>query len=406
MYCQRNLNRLFARDLPVDWDELPENVYLVGGAVRDALLHRQKDYIDLDFVVGEKAIALAKAIASRHRAGFVVLDASREIARVVFERGTLDFARMEGESLEIDLKRRDFTVNALAYDPRARELIDPLGGLEDLRKKQLRMVSQENLQDDPLRNLRAYRQAAQLDFTIEGDTLVAIRSLAGLLSRVAAERVRSELDYLLRDPRGDRWLEQVWRDGLLRSWLSRITEEKMARIPRVGEAAQQLEAVGEHRQSFSPANLQMVKLSLLVSSVAEEAEKELIDLKYSRSEIRTVLTMLKNFPRLDTKGEFSPRELYFLFLDTGKIFPLLALRAAVMDLSRSLILSLYQAYLDPDNPIAHPKPLLTGNDLIARLHLKPSPIVGKMLTEIQIAAIEGKISNFEEAIAFARELTL
>jgi tRNA nucleotidyltransferase (CCA-adding enzyme) len=114
--------------------------------------------------------------------------------------------------------------------------------------------------------------------------------------------------------------------------------------------------------------------------------------------------MLKNFPRLETVGEFSLRELYFWFLDAGKIFPLLALRAAVMDISRSLILSLSQAYLDPDNPIAHPKPLLTGNDLIAQLHLKPSPIVGKLLTEIQIAAIEGKISNFDEAIAFAREL--
>lgn len=398
MYCQKNLNRLFSGNLPVDLKELPEDAYLVGGAVRDALLHRQKDYIDLDFVVAERAIETARAIAGRYRAGFVVLDEARQIARVVFEGGTLDFARMEGKTLEIDLKRRDFTVNAIAYDPRERELIDPLGGLHDLRAKRLRMVSRENLKDDPLRLLRAYRQAAQLDFEIEGDTLVAIRSLAGLLGNVAAERVRSELDYLLLNTGGDKWLQEAWRDGLTRSWLNRITEEKIQRIPRVTEEANRLES----EFVFSPTTVQMAKLALLVSSIPEEAEKELTDLKYSRSEIRTVLAVIKNFPRLE--GELSPRDRYFLFLDVGKVFPVFALFSLAMGIDRTLVLSLFQAYLDPDDPIAHPKPLLTGNDLIARLKLKPSPLIGKLLTEIQVAAIEGKVSDFEGAIEFARRL--
>lgn len=170
MSCQKNLDSLVKEVFAINRQELPENAYLVGGAVRDALLNRQKDYIDLDFVVPEKAIEIAQTIAHHYKAGFVVLDAVRQIARVVFPQGTLDFAQQEGESLEIDLKRRDFTVNALAYNLHTQEIFDPLGGLKDLGCQSLRMISRENLQDDPLRLLRAYRQAAQLDFEIEPHT--------------------------------------------------------------------------------------------------------------------------------------------------------------------------------------------------------------------------------------------
>jgi tRNA nucleotidyltransferase (CCA-adding enzyme) len=403
MYCQKNLNRLFSQDLPIDLKELPESACLVGGAVRDALLNRHKDYVDLDFVVPEGAIETAKAIANRYRAGFVVLDSVRQIARVVFERGTLDFARREGQTLEIDLKRRDFTVNAIAYNPHTQDLIDPLGGLTDLHQKCLRMVSKENLQDDPLRLLRAYRQSAQLDFEIECHTAITIRSLANLLGGVAAERVQSELNYLLLNPRGDEWLKRAWQDGLFQAWLSRITDRKIAQVMGIAKTAQWLESAMGDRFLFSATSRQMAKLALLVSSVTEEAEKELSHLKYSRLEIRTVLTALKNLPRLERGGELSRQDRYFLFVEVGKIFPVFALVAVAVGIDPHQILSLFQSYLDPGDPIAHPQTLLTGNDLIAHLGLKPSPLIGKLLIEVQIAQIEGKVTSFEGAIAEARK---
>ncbi|MFM7717491.1 MAG: CCA tRNA nucleotidyltransferase, partial [Microcystis sp.] len=291
MSCQKNLDSLVKEVFAINQQELPENAYLVGGAVRDALLNRQKDYIDLDFVVPEKAIEIAQTIAHHYKAGFVVLDAVRQIARVVFPQGTLDFAQQEGESLEIDLKRRDFTVNALAYNLQTQEIFDPLGGLKDLGCQSLRMISRENLQDDPLRLLRAYRQAAQLDFEIEPHTRATIRSLAPLLRRVAAERVQSELNYLLLNSRGNKWLKSGWEDGLLSLWLRRITPAKMERVMGVEAAAGLLESLSPEKFIFSPSQLQLTKLALLVSDVLAEAEKELIDLKYSRGEIRTVMTV-------------------------------------------------------------------------------------------------------------------
>jgi tRNA nucleotidyltransferase (CCA-adding enzyme) len=355
-------------------------------------------------VVPEKAIEIAQTIAHQYKAGFVVLDAVRQIARVVFPQGTLDFAQQEGESLEIDLKRRDFTVNALAYNLQTQEIFDPLGGLKDLGCQSLRMISRENLQDDPLRLLRAYRQAAQLDFEIEPHTRVTIRSLAPLLRLVAAERVQSELNYLLLNSRGNKWLKSAWEDGLLSLWLRRITPAKMGRVMGVEAAAGFLESLLPEKFIFSPSQLQLTKLALLVSDILAEAEKELINLKYSRGEIRTVITVIKSLPPLKEADNLSLREQYFIYLNTGKVFPVFALFALSMGINKNIVASLFTSYLDPHNIIAHPRPLLRGDDLINHLHLKPSPIIGKLLTEVQIAQIEGKVTVFQEAIDFAKKL--
>ncbi len=145
---------------------LPEGAFLVGGSVRDALLNRQADYLDLDFVLPEKAVETARSIALHYNAGFVVLDAEHQIARVVFRNATVDFAQQIGGTIYSDLHRRDFTINAIAYNPHCETLLDPLNGCADLNRKTLCMIAPENLEDDPLRLLRAYRQAAQLGFRL------------------------------------------------------------------------------------------------------------------------------------------------------------------------------------------------------------------------------------------------
>ena len=119
---------------------LPQPAYLVGGAVRDALLGRQSEYLDLDFVLPDRAVETARAIARHYQAGFVLLDAQRQIARVVFKHATVDFALALGDSLETDLRRRDYTINAIAYNPHTEEIIDPLQGYIDLQQSLLRMI--------------------------------------------------------------------------------------------------------------------------------------------------------------------------------------------------------------------------------------------------------------------------
>ncbi|MCL2933818.1 MAG: CCA tRNA nucleotidyltransferase, partial [Trichodesmium sp. MAG_R03] len=119
-----SLSALSPETWPFDGKMLPQTVYLVGGSVRDALLKRKTEYLDLDFIILEQAVNIARNIASKYQAGFVVLDEERKIARVVFKGATVDFAEIEGNSLEEDLWRRDFTINAIAYNPFTDELID------------------------------------------------------------------------------------------------------------------------------------------------------------------------------------------------------------------------------------------------------------------------------------------
>lgn len=391
--------------VPFSLDWLPESACLVGGAVRDALLKREKSYFDLDFVVPENAVEIAKKIANYYQVGFVILDETRQIARVVFPEGTLDFAQQEGQNLVKDLYRRDFTINAIAYNLHERKLIDPLQGFEDLKKHTIRMVSAHNLIDDPLRLLRAYRQAAQLNFTIEPTTRKTIRELANLLTKVAAERVQTELNYLLALPESNQWLITAWEDGLLNFWLPQINREQLEKLSIINKIADELKQTWKAWESNYTNWLSLAKLALLVTQEPEPAETELINLKYSRQQIKVIVTTLRHLPRLQQSNlGMSLKEQYFFFLEVKDIFPILVVVAIAKGISRKILNPLMARYLNTQDLIAHPQPLINGNDLIQQLSLRPSPLIGKLLTEIQVAYIEGKITNKTEALQFAKSL--
>ena len=176
-------------------------IYVVGGAVRDIFL--QRDIHDLDFVLPGSTRPVARLIADAFGGGFYVLDEVRDTSRVVLQpkggaRLVLDFASIRGESLEDDLRGRDFTLNAMAYhvsDPE--RLIDPLGGLADLRARLLRACAPTSLEQDPARVLRAVRQALSLKFRIEPGTLQLAHAAVPLLRNISPERQRDELFRIL-----------------------------------------------------------------------------------------------------------------------------------------------------------------------------------------------------------------
>ena len=392
-------------DFPCNFDLLPESAHLVGGAVRDALLGRKGTYLDLDFVVPEKSVETAKQIARYHDAGFVVLDEARQIARVVFPQGTLDFALQEGATLDKDLRRRDFTINAIAYNLRQQRAIDPLGGIQDLQKGIIRMVSPENLQDDPLRLLRAYRQAAQLGFQIDDDTRAQIRSLAPLIATIAAERVQSEFNYILSHHLGDKWLEYAWEDGLVTPWFPKVNREEIREVRSLTTTGKYLPDKWHNFDSYCPQWLYLAKLATLVTQHPHIAESELERLKYSRSHIRSVTATIKHLQYLKTlSSPMTLREQYFFFSEAKKVFPIVAIRAIVAGISGAVVSPLIERYLDKNDLILNPRQLITGKDLIQTLQLKPSPLIGYLLTEVSIARVEGKISNKKEALDFASQL--
>ena len=397
------LDNFLLNNLPFSLNLLPEPIYLVGGAVRDALLKKDRDYLDLDFVTPHCAITIAQKIASLHDAGFVILDQQRNIARVVFDDASIDIAQQEGNSLVTDLSRRDYTINAIAYDCIEQKIIDPLQGQKDLEQGIIRMVSKKNLQEDPLRLLRGYRQACQLEFIIEDNTRKTIKELATLLTQVAEERINTELSYLLSHPQGSFWLEEAFEDHLLSTVFPHLTELQIKLLAKVDDAIQWLQNSHTCLSNIDSSWRSLAKLACLTNSNPEIAEKELMDLKYSRQEIKTVTTLLNYTSNLQVP-DFATnlRSQYFFFQSVGQIFPTLVIFALAHNVSLDLILMLVDRYCNDQDQVAHPQPLLNGNDLIKFLQISPSPLIGKLLTEVQIAYIEGKISNKEEAILWIK----
>jgi len=185
-------------------DALPnQEIHLVGGAVRDMLLERLSR--DLDFALPSNGISSARRVANVLKADFMVLDDQRDTGRVIMiesdgARTFLDFAKYRGTTLDEDLRTRDFTINAIAYDLRDSTIIDPLNGASDLRAKTIRACLQTSITDDPVRILRAVRQAAAFDFKIERETRTSMRQGAHLLPNISPERKRDELFRILEGP--------------------------------------------------------------------------------------------------------------------------------------------------------------------------------------------------------------
>lgn len=189
-------------------DVLPaeREIYLVGGAVRDLLLSRPSP--DLDFALPAEGISVAQKVANALGADFLVLDEERDTGRVIFtdkdgSRIFLDFSVYRGTDLIEDLRRRDFTINAIAYDLRKESVVDPAEGGKDLRAKVIRACSPSSLSDDPARILRAVRLAATLDFHIEKTTRELMKQSASELGRVSSERLRDEIFKMLGGPKPD-----------------------------------------------------------------------------------------------------------------------------------------------------------------------------------------------------------
>ncbi|MCM1983330.1 CCA tRNA nucleotidyltransferase [Lyngbya confervoides] len=405
---------------PFELEDLPNSARLVGGGVRDALLGHSSGYLDLDFVVKDSPVSIAQAIARRYQAGYVLLDAERQIARVVFPKTTADFALQVGKSLEEDLHRRDFTINAIAYRPHDGKIMDPLNGYADLQRGTIRMISEANLRDDPLRLMRAYRQAAQLNFTLDPETQNAIREFAPLLSQVAAERIKVELGYLLSSSAGTPWLSQLYKDGLLEHCFPNLSTESIARLAAIDEAEgmlsrqypdlasklhQRLSDRAQGAEALRRTVLSTVKLLALVALDPDTAEATLLKLKYSRNEIRLICTVIRGiqaFAQQTSQILGSKTQQYQFFQLMGKFFPAFVVVNLAMGGCLAQLQPLIHAYGDPSSPVAHPQPLLSGYELIQALHLSPGPNIGKLLTAIAYAQAEGQVHSKAEAIAYAR----
>jgi tRNA nucleotidyltransferase (CCA-adding enzyme) len=267
-------------------------VYIVGGAARDLVL--KDEPTDWDFTTDatpEQIMMIFSIVIPtgiKHGTVTVVFQGSAfEITTFRAESGYSDHRRPDTVAytteLKEDLKRRDFTINALAYDPLAEELVDEHGGLEDLQKKLVRCIGipQERFKEDALRILRAPRFASKLDFRLEGDTLEAMRSLSHDLHYVSPERIREELIKLLQGKNVSIGLMYLVDCELIPYLLSDLKV-----IPDLSSLGAGIQHLSRREPSFAFA-----ALFYSLSRTGRTVEKALKEGKYTNREI-TIIFML------------------------------------------------------------------------------------------------------------------
>lgn len=191
--------------------------YLVGGSIRDSVLKRDID--DIDIAIAENALDFSPELAKLLNGKYIPMDKENKVARIILkDAATAKIQHIDVSTIinniEDDLSRRDFTINAIAIPLENisaqicnSDIIDPFNGLDDIRENILRVVSDKSFEADPLRLLRAVRLAAETGFSIDSNTENLIKKQCLLINNVSGERIREELLKLLEIPEtGDLFL--------------------------------------------------------------------------------------------------------------------------------------------------------------------------------------------------------
>jgi poly(A) polymerase len=212
-----------------------KQLYMVGGTVRDVLLGRGEPG-DTDLATDARPDEIKRLVAPTNPSAVVLVGERFGTVRLHYGEHVIEITTFRDEHynsdsrkpevcfgtvLEEDLRRRDFTINAMAYDPLTGQLYDIFGGRRDLERRLLRAVGDEpdkRFDEDPLRLLRAVRLAAQLDFAIEAETRRAIIRQASKLQRISRERIRDEMQKLLLSHHPARGIDLLVELGLM-AWI-------------------------------------------------------------------------------------------------------------------------------------------------------------------------------------------
>ena len=371
-------DRLAPERWPLPLTSLPVDAALVGGAVRDAALGRLEEQPDLDLVVSADAIQLGQTLARRHGGTCVVLDQERDMARLVLKGWTLDLARREGPDLASDLRRRDYTVNAIALplQPGSRP-VDPTGGLDHLQQRQLVAIAEANLLDDPLRLLRGVRLSAELGFSLEAQSRRWVGMHASRLAAVAGERALAELEKLAATPEGHAGLHEAWQLGLLEPW---------GACPAAGLGQHQLSLDAAQACGLSPRELAealpLARLAWLLDGAAAGRLKGSRRLQQRCATLRQWWAALEHTPL----GALPEPERLALHEQLDPDLPALLLSQPAEAARQALA-----RWRDPSDPLFHPRSPLDGRQLQQALAINPGPELGQLLQHLKRERAFGRL---------------
>ena len=413
--------KTFAKDQGVQ-------LYLVGGSVRDLFLGRQTT--DIDFTLASDAIQFAKAFAANIGAIVIALEENPPTARVIVKPDStsqtpqlsMDFAQFRAASLTDDLRLRDLTINAMAiafenvgtFTNKARKqvlcrVIDPCGGMKDLKGGLLRFPNRQVVIADPVRLLRIYRFAAQLDFEISQNAIDLVTAYRSMLSDVAGERCRDELMKILYIKKAHPYLQQMEAAGLLtqvvpiikephRAWSSLETFEE-GPIPTALHAyRKEINRYLQEQLSVEINKGSLIKLSLLLGdNLGSIGER----LRFSRKAVKFMECLISGSKKLkNTIPQLTQKQINrFLRTYTSDWWGILLYSAASSPIDSAILKQIADTYYEHILPICKQGRLITGNDLIQEFHLKEGEQIGDLLKEIEDRQFDGEIRTREEAFA-------
>ncbi|MBN2620056.1 CCA tRNA nucleotidyltransferase [candidate division WOR-3 bacterium] len=418
-------------------------LYCVGGTIRDLLLGIEPQ--DYDFAVSGSGIRFARSVARKLKGTLVILSEAEDEARVVTGRVHYDMIGLNDRSLEQDLLRRDFTVNAMAMDCATGEFFDPCNGMKDLHKGIVRPTQERSLVDDPLRVLRGFRFALELGFRLTRSFYSCARDLE--LGGVAAERIGYEILRIFAAPGSYMVIRKMNDLGLFERLFpeaGKIISDAYLWSHSLG-TYEALENLMEHgffkqwepefsRYFQSPKQAALVKLAGLFHDVAKpdtfllkEGEVHFYGhdvkgarivqtigykrLKLSRHDVGIVTKLVKEHMRLHLLGtckELTDRAIRRFFRDLGADW-LGAMMIAWADGYATAgwtqhLEEMYErmiALKRADDAKPTVERLVTGYDLIT-LGLEPGPKFKVILQELYDLQLEGKLISKEQALEAAR----
>lgn len=439
-----------------------EEIYLVGGSVRDFAM--DKTSLDRDLiVVGVDARDFAIRIAEFFNAVFVPLDEVNRIYRVVLpdKINYFDITNPVEGSIDKDLARRDLTVNAVAVNLSTMEILDKFNGLNDILNKQLNSVSEKNFIDDPLRILRAFRFMSVLGFKMSDELMCIIKKHINLLNLPAVERINYELLKLFGGNFAYDTLLSLDNTGGLEVLFPFVSELK--RVPpnthhhldlfyHSLETVRQIQLlylnaekeVQSHLEEVSfgaHPRLAFLKLAGFMHdigkfstwSIEEETGRHrfikhddagaklavpfLKKMNFSNKQIDYLTSMIKNHmypsqvisaPELNEKvmmryvRKMEDNSIDVIILAMADRFSALgeAVTEDMVNQNISGLQNLMNFYISVKDSLEPLPKLLTGNEIMSLLNIKPSPLLGKIITALHDAQLSGDVMTKEHAIDF------